>query len=174
LDNLTSEIILVFLEKLGERYPYASRLVLLGGSALCLLGNPRPTLDIDYLGDDLSDDEFQRTIDQVAAELHLSVDAVTIERFVPIPENAVERHIFYKRFGQVEVYIFDPYTIALRKIDRGFDTDIDDIVFLVQQGQIDLDTLDDYLSKALEQTKEFDLHPVEAKDHLEAIRRRIK
>jgi hypothetical protein len=39
-----------FLEEVGKRYPQAAQLILLGGSALCLLGSSRPTLDIDYYG----------------------------------------------------------------------------------------------------------------------------
>jgi hypothetical protein len=87
LDNLTVEIILVFLEKLGQRYRKTARLVLLGGSALCLLGNQRPTLDIDYLGDDLRKDEFQRTIDQVAAKLHLDVMLCHWNTSSPFPKT---------------------------------------------------------------------------------------
>lgn len=44
---LDSTNIRSFLERLGERYPGRGTLYLLGGSALCLLGNPRQTKDID-------------------------------------------------------------------------------------------------------------------------------
>lgn len=37
-----------FLQQLGARYPGTGTLYLLGGSALCLLGSTRRTLDIDY------------------------------------------------------------------------------------------------------------------------------
>ena len=42
-----------FLTRLGDRHDEAAELVLLGGSALLLLGNLRATVDIDYVGDDL-------------------------------------------------------------------------------------------------------------------------
>lgn len=47
------------LSTLGERVPPESRLVLVGGSALALLGSPRVTIDIDFVGDDLNPDPFQ-------------------------------------------------------------------------------------------------------------------
>ncbi len=37
-------------------------IILLGGSALIMLGMPRSTLDVDYLGDDLVHDDFQRIV----------------------------------------------------------------------------------------------------------------
>lgn len=52
MENVETDKIYAFLKALGERYPQPATLFLLGGSALCLLGSPRPTLDIDYVGDD--------------------------------------------------------------------------------------------------------------------------
>ena len=37
-----------FLQRLGERYPGPGDLYLLRGCALCFLGNPRTTVDVDY------------------------------------------------------------------------------------------------------------------------------
>lgn len=54
------------------------------------------------------------------------MEAVPIDHFIPLPEGYADRHILYKRYDYLEVYIFDPYAIAISKIDRGFDSDIDD------------------------------------------------
>ena len=40
--------------------------------------------------------------------------------------------------GAIRVYVFDPYSIALMKIDRAFETDMQDVRFLIQAGQIEL------------------------------------
>ena len=47
MGNIATTEILDFLKRLGERYVRPATLFLMGGSALCLLGNPRRTLDID-------------------------------------------------------------------------------------------------------------------------------
>ena len=52
------------LNTLGERVPTSSRLVLVGGSALALLGSPRLTIDIDFVGDDVNPNKLHRTIMQ--------------------------------------------------------------------------------------------------------------
>ena len=51
--EIDSDQINVFLTALGKRYSRRTKLILLGGSALCLLGSARPTVDIDYVGNDL-------------------------------------------------------------------------------------------------------------------------
>ncbi|RIK53012.1 MAG: hypothetical protein DCC57_09030 [Chloroflexi bacterium] len=80
--GLDTGAIRTLLAEVGRRYTQPAQLFLLGGSALCLLGSPRPTLDIDYVGDDLRKDELQRTIDQVAQEQGLEVEAVPIDQFI--------------------------------------------------------------------------------------------
>lgn len=46
------------------------------------------------------------------------------------------------RYGNIEVFYFDFYSIALSKIDRGTTRDLQDVQLLVQQRAIDLPTLD--------------------------------
>ena len=50
------------------RVPPASRLILIGGSALSLLGSLRPTVDIDFIGDDIHPNELHRTLIEKARE----------------------------------------------------------------------------------------------------------
>jgi hypothetical protein len=162
-----------FLEKLGKQYPSPARLYLLGGVALYLLGNSRPTMDIDYVGDDIQKDDFQTLLEKIAQEMELHVDAVPIEKFIPIPQGGLQRCLFYRTYGKVEVFIFDPYTIALSKIERGFDTDIEDILFLLRSRQINFLDLERYTTEALQYAKEFDIEPEEMHNHLELVRERL-
>jgi hypothetical protein len=57
-----------FLQQLGARYPGAGTLYLLGGSALCLLGSARRTLDIDYTLEASAEEveQLQATIEALA------------------------------------------------------------------------------------------------------------
>lgn len=47
MDYLAAEEILAFFNKLSQNYDSQANIYLLGGSALCLLGSPRRTIDID-------------------------------------------------------------------------------------------------------------------------------
>ncbi|MBK7219331.1 MAG: hypothetical protein IPH95_20300 [Candidatus Promineofilum sp.] len=143
--ELRTEQITEFLNVVGSRVATPTALVLLGGSALSLLGNSRPTLDLDYEGEERATDDLRTLMEEVALELHIDLEAVPLHRFIPIPSGADERHVPIGRFGDLQVLVFDPYSIALSKLDRGFDTDIEDIVFLLRRELIDFAQLGTFL-----------------------------
>jgi hypothetical protein len=173
MDGLTREAIYMFLAEVGRRYSRAANLYLLGGSALNLLGNTRSTLDIDYVGDDLQKNELQLTIDEVAHEMRIEVEAVPITGFVPIPNNAEERSVHIGRFSELQVYVFDPYTIALSKVDRGFDTDVEDVLFLIRRGDVQFERLEAIVSEALAQSAQYSLDASAMLKHLQDVRRSL-
>ena len=170
MDNIEIQSIL---QILGERVLPASRLILIGGGALALLGSPRLTIDIDFIGDDVHPSELDKVIMQVAKELKLYIEPVPLERFIPLPSGSNERNIRIGQFGNLEVYIADPYSIALSKLDRGLDTDLDDIVFLIQQNHVTVDELESITRNALSQSHKFDFHP-EILAHLQELKNRLK
>lgn len=138
-----------------------------------MLGSQRSTIDLDYVGDDLQLSDFQRTIAEVASEMHVHVDPVPIERFVPLPPEADSRRLFIARFGPIEVFVVDPYVIALSKVDRGLDTDVADIVFLVERGLVNLDLLADLVVTSLRQAAQYDMDPAATLRHLTVVRQRV-
>lgn len=170
MDNLEIQ---TFLKAVGERVPPASRLVLVGGGALALLGNPRLTIDIDFIGDDLDPSELHRTVIQIAGELNIHVEAVPLDRFIPLPAGNEHRNIRIGQFGNLEVYVADPYSMALSKLDRGLDTDIADLVFLVRYGFVELREVERIVQESLAQAGKFDFSP-EILDHLQELKERLK
>jgi len=173
MDSIDKATIQIFLERLGNHYQKPTSLFLLGGSALALLGSLRSTLDIDYVGNDLTQTPLQLAIDQVAHEMQVEVEPVPIAEFVPLPEGAENRNLFVGQYGNISVYIFDPYTIALTKIDRGFDTDIEDVIFLIKQNLITYKQLKQIIVTALEQNQEFDLIPMDIYAHLQIVANKL-
>ena len=161
------------LQVLGKHVPPASRLILVGGSALALLGSPRLTIDIDFLGDDIHPDKLHQSIINIAKELKIHVEPVPLERFIPLPEGSEERSIRIGQFANLEVFVADPYSIALSKLDRGFDTDLADIVFLIQKQFVILEELESITRKALSHASKFDFHP-EILAHLQELKNRMK
>jgi len=171
MKKVVNESIQEFLEKLGNRFSKSATLYLLGGSALILLGSTRDTLDIDYVGNDIQSNEFQKTIEEVAHELGLETEAVPIQQFIPITQE--ERSLYFGKFGNVQVYIFDPYSIALSKLDRGFDTDLDDVTFLLKQNIINLQQFESFVNQTSGNAKEFDIDINQMRSHLDAVRSRL-
>jgi len=170
MDNAEIQSIL---QIIGERVPPSSQLVLIGGSALTLLGSPRPTVDIDFVGDDVHLNQLHQAIMQIATELRIHVEPVPLHRFIPLPQGSEERSIRIGQYGNLEIHVADPYSIALSKLDRGFETDLEDIVFLIQRNFITLDELEHITRGALSQARKFDLHP-DILDHLRELKDRLQ
>jgi len=162
-----------FLKSVGKDCQPKSTLFLLGGGALEMLGGAHPTADLDYVGDDNQQNNLQKLMAQIADKLNIEVEAVPIADFVPLPENAHKRAILVGEFGNLTVYIFDPYTIALSKLERGFDTDIEDILFLIQHNLIKIEQLATFTEKAISQAYQFNLDSAAMRRHLQVVRQAI-
>lgn len=64
--ELTISTLENFLAEVGNRLSFPTQLILLGGSGLILLGHHRPTIDIDFEGDEGEDSETRRLLERVA------------------------------------------------------------------------------------------------------------
>lgn len=172
MNIITANDIRTFLKKLGDRYPYAGTLYILGGGAICLLGNPRPTVDLDYAADFSSSDvSLREAMVAVAKEMSLDLEDVAFQDFIPLPNGADQRHRRIGKFGQLEVYVFDPYSIALSKVARGFETDLEDVVFLLRRKLITFKELEAMVQEAMPRAQEFDINPQEFRQNWAALRK---
>jgi hypothetical protein len=149
---------------------------LLGGSALCVLGNPRQTIDIDYTTDLLGENQklFKELVDQVADQLQLDVEAVPISEFIPLPPNSNSRRRFIAQYGNLEVYVFDRYSIALSKVARGFESDLEDVLFLLRVGLIDVSELEQNFIAILKGADKVDIDQREFQQYLNEVLKRFK
>lgn len=174
MEPISRTSIIEFLNRLGGQFPSTASFYLLGGSALCFLGSPRETLDIDYTTDlDPNNvQEVENIIHQLASQLKLDVESVPIGEFIPLPPDATARRRFIGRFGSMDVYIFDLYSISLSKIARGFESDIEDVLFLLKQRLISFELLEEYFSIVLPDAQKSDIDRGEFKKYFEETRNR--
>lgn len=156
-----------FLMTVGQRLESPAELVLLGGGGLCLLGNVRPTLDLDFNGEESSADPLRAILDAVAQEQQIDLEPVPLDQFLPLPANAAERHISVGWFQNLHVFVFDPYSIALSKLDRGFASDIEDVAFLLREGYVATAQLRSLITDLAERNSGHDLDPKQMQQHLE-------
>jgi len=175
MNPLTAADLRAFLKRVGERLARPGTLYLLGGAALCLLGNLRATLDLDYAVDVSSPDtQLHETLSAVAKEMHIDLEAVTFQEFIPLPPGAEQRHKRLGRFGLLEVYVFDPYSIALSKIARGFETDLEDVIFLLRRKLIAFKELERMVQATLPRAQAFDIPPREFRQNWETLRKLVQ
>lgn len=176
MEQVTSAAIETFLQRLSKRYTSPATLYLLGGSALCLLGNPRETRDVDFAPEVPAEvlDDFRRAIADLSAEMRLDLEEVPLTEFMPLPPLAHERRRIVGRYGQLQVYIFDLYSIALSKIARGFESDLEDVLFMLRGGLIEYGELEQHFQAVLPQVALYDVDPKEFRAYFREIGRRQK
>ena len=175
MESVTRSTLETFLRRLGESSSCTGAFYLLGGSALCLLGNPRTTVDVDYTfeAESGSLEHFETTLAKLAADMHLDVEAVPLDEFIPLPPQARERRRLVGRYGQLDVYLFDLYSVALSKIARGFEADLEDVMFLLSERLIEFGELESHFESILPHAPKADILPSEFRDYFEEIRRRL-
>jgi hypothetical protein len=159
MERITSHIINNFFEKLSDTWEKPAEIYLLGGSALCMLGSPRETLDVDYTVDPTTDDQIllDDKIHQIASDLKIDIESVPLQEFIPLPAGAPSRRIFIGNHGKIRVYVFDPYSIALSKIARGFDDDLEDVRYMLKQGLIKIADLELFFRSILPEAGKYDI-----------------
>jgi hypothetical protein len=172
MEPVTKSALMIFLQRLGERYPRPGEFYLLGGSALHLLGSPRETLDVDYSMEGASPD-LEQVLTELAAELHLDLEHVPLREFIPLPSEAERRRRFIGRFGLVDAFIFDLYSIALSKIARGFESDLEDVEFLLRGNLIDWLDLENHFNEILPRADSADIDPREFATYFDTLRKRL-
>ena len=130
-----------FLVQVGRtRQP--GRLYLTGGVALVHRGiRPGQTLDI---GIQITVDPANLTsqIAQLKQKMNINIEFASPGDFIPLPTQWETRSEFIKRYGQVDMFYFDWYSIALSKMQRANRQDVVDVQLLVRQGFIDLNEHD--------------------------------
>jgi len=174
VEQVTAGVIRRFLERLGEQLEQPGAFYLLGGGALCLLGSPRETLDVDYMidVDPNLGKPLQDLIDKLADEMQLDLEAVPLPEFIPLPPGAEGRKLHIAHYGQLEVYIFDLYSVALSKIARGFEADLEDVYFLLDEGFVRIEDLERLFEVIIPKVAEKDIDPQEFRAYFEEVKRR--
>lgn len=135
-----------FLEELDQLVSSDVSLHCFGGFVVtACYGLPRPTADLDVLL--IFPSDAQATLVKLAgphSELHkkhdVYLDVVTIASY---PDNYEERlkEVFSGVFQHLRLLALDPYDLALAKLERNFQRDRDDVVFLADAVPLDLDVL---------------------------------
>lgn len=164
---ITFDQLQAFFNALGASYSQPAELYVFGGSAVLLIGGQRHTADIDFTCRAPNLTALRATIQAVAAQFGLDAEESNPEEFMPLPVGAERRHQLLGQYGQVRVYIFDPYSIALMKIDRAFETDMEDVRYLLRAGVLDLAQLTKHLEEVVRRYDE----PRKLRQNFELLKR---
>ena len=148
---VNAHVLEAFLQRLGRCFHFPARLYLVGGSSLLLVAGKTSTFDIDVQFSTAHEHhtEFIRCLRTVSREMGILVDWASPEPFLPLPAGFQARCQFVGRYGSLDVFHFDFYSIALATVHRGNEKDFDDVVRMVQTGLISITVLESYLEQIL-------------------------
>ncbi len=140
--NVTRVDIEKFLTALGKTYRKPGRIYLAGGAALVHMGlRSGSTLD-DMVIEAAKEDEMVMAIRRLVDQMQINIEFSSPADFIPIPAQWMVHAKYIGRYGKIDAFYFDFYSLALSKISRGSDRDLIDVKLLVQQKVIMLDGLD--------------------------------
>ncbi len=148
--NVDKEQIENFLKNLGRIFRKPGRLYLVGGSALVHMGlRAGTTQDIDVEVRAADEDKMLESIRQLKNTMNINIEFASPGDFIPLPKEWEMNAKYIGRYGTVDAFYFDFYSIALSKIQRGNTRDINDIKLLLQEKVITLQGLDDAYNEIL-------------------------
>ncbi len=132
-----------FLSELGRLYRGTGRLYLVGGTMMVLRGFRLQTQDVDYTAQIAANDEQDLTQAIVALKqrLDLNVEEASPGHFIPLPSGWEDRSPFVGRYGNLDVFTFDPVSTCLSKIARGTGPDVEDVLALLGAGLVQREQL---------------------------------
>lgn len=132
-----------FLTALGKIFRKPGRLYLAGGAALVHMGlRSGSTMDIDVVIETADEDGMVTAIRRIGEQMQINIEFSSPADFIPLPRQWEAHARYIGRYGSVEVFYFDFYSVALSKISRGSDRDLLDVKLLMQQKVIALEELD--------------------------------
>lgn len=141
--NVTRADIEKFLKSLGKSFHKSGRLYLAGGAALVHMGiRAGATMDIDVAIEASDEDEMVTAIRRIVEQMQINVEFASPGDFIPLPTQWMAQAHYVGRYGEVDVFYFDFYSLALSKISRGNDRDLIDVKLLLQQKVITWEELD--------------------------------
>ena len=150
-DSVNRHRIEEFLNQLGKRFRGAGQVYLVGGTTMVYEGFRTQTLDIDLAFDLHPADhaEFIQVVRELKEELQVNVEEVSPGHFIPLPSGYEARCQFLSRYGKLEVFHFDPYSIALSKIERATAEDFSDVLSLLKNNWIQIEMLEETFREIL-------------------------
>ena len=73
----------------------------------------------------------------------MNVEEASPDRFISLPSGYETRCQLLAQYGKLEVFHFDPYSMALSKIERATAEDFSDVLALLEHNWIKIEMLEE-------------------------------
>lgn len=159
MNLITRNSLQTFLEQLGHCFRQQGRLYRVGGSSLLFVNAKNSTFDVDFAFEveTSHQQQFISCLRQVSRRLEIAVEQAAPHQFIPLPQGYEQRHQFVGRFELLDVFTYDFYSVALSKLERGFEKDFTDVASMLATGTIEFKRLETYFEEILPRVDSFGL-----------------
>lgn len=125
-----------FMKALGSGVTSPARVFLVGGASAVLLGWRDSTIDIDLKAIPERDD-ILRQLSALKERLEINIELASPDNFIPELPGWEDRSQFVRQEGKLTFLHYDFYAQALAKIERGHETDLQDIQQMTRSNLVD-------------------------------------
>jgi hypothetical protein len=144
-----------FLHQLNKAFNKPGRLYLTGETSQVVAGWRRWTERLEMASQLALEDEdaFRDTVDRLAAEIEVEVLDESPGDVIPLPtgHEARMRPVKESPGDPLQVYHFDPYSVAFRLIARGDEPDYRAVIAYLEHGWLQVDEMNRLLTGLLPQ-----------------------
>lgn len=150
IDRATLE---TFLARVGLAFGRPARVYLIGETTQVYEGWREWVRRVEFAADVLPDNRlaFDKIIRNLRADLGIEVLEESPGDVIPLPEAYETRARFAGRFASLDIYHFDPYSVAFRLIARGDEPDYHAVLTYLQRGWLTVDEMNALLADLLPQ-----------------------
>jgi hypothetical protein len=125
-----------FMNALGNGASNPGRVFLVGGATAVLLGWRDSTIDIN-LKVVPERDELLRQFAVLKERLEVNIELASPDDFIPELPGWQDRSQFVRQVGRLTFLHYDFYAQALAKIERGHDSDLQDVHQMIKSRLVD-------------------------------------
>jgi hypothetical protein len=127
--------VLELLSQLGRRLRTPHTLYLVGGSSAVVIGWRASTRDVDVRPEPDSD-ELLRILHELKHALDINIELASPLDFLPALDGWQDRSPYVGSWGPLHVRHLDFRLQALAKLERGLDTDLDDVRAMLRRDLV--------------------------------------
>lgn len=157
------------MEYLGSRAPSEARVYFASGTSIVYWGLREKSIDVDLKAEG---DGLGRILRDAKRDLEINIEPEHPGNFIPLPKSWRERSPFIKTAGKVHFFHMDPYSVAISKLSRATQKDLNDVKELIRSGRIETSTLNEiYFDEQYQDklTDQFSIEPTAIGEKIKEI-----
>lgn len=155
-----------FFQELDKKIEYPVKVILTGAMAGIILGNIRPSMDIDF---EIEFSSAQNPSGKLIQQIELAIQEVSKKLNLPAQYseniqgwsqisflNYREESKLYKRIGKIEIHLLSPLHWSIGKLARYLELDAMDVVYVFRKHAVSWNKTAHLWGKALDNSSRSD------------------